>query len=205
MRDLSKDEDLVTRVAEGDLAAFSEIYDRYARRLHAWSTHLLGPERAEDAMQEIFLQLWQHATQFDSERGPFATWFSAVARHHLLHAMRQENARRRLIAAAEIAEVLAGASSPLLAPEERVSQREEGEALLGALRMLPDEQRQVVVLAYFGGLSQSQIAEQLGLPLGTVKKRIRLAMAKLRGALVPRLVQAGGPPEDQRGAARRAD
>lgn len=179
------DEELVARTARGDLAAFTQLYDRYARRIHAWAAHVLGTARAEDAMQEIFLRLWQHAGQFDRQRGPFVTWFTAIARHHLLQVLRQDGMRRRLAVAAEIAGVLEHASSPAPGPDETVGQREDGAALARAMRLLPEEQRQVLVLAYFGGLSQSQIADQLAIPLGTVKKRVRLGMGKLRDALTP--------------------
>lgn len=200
-----RDEELVARIADGDLAAFAAIYDRYARRIHAWSAHVLGAEGAEDAMQEIFLRLWQHAGQFDRDRGTFTSWFTAVARYHLLHVLRQEGMRRRLIIAADVSGILADATSPSPGPEETVSQREDGAALVRALRLLPDEQRQAVVLAYFGGLSQSQIAEHLALPLGTVKKRIRLAMGKLRDALEPGRLDAAAPNGDPRGAGRIAE
>jgi RNA polymerase sigma-70 factor (ECF subfamily) len=199
-----QDEELVARIAGGDLAAFAAIYDRYARRIHAWSAHVLGADGAEDAMQEIFLRLWQHAGQFDGDRGSFTSWFTAVARYHLLHVLRQEGTRRRLTAAADIADILAGATSPGLGPEETVTRREDSAALVRALALLPDEQRRAVVLAYFAGLSQSQIAEHLALPLGTVKKRIRLAMGKLRDALAPSRLEAGAPIEDPRGQAWRA-
>ena len=184
------DEELVARTARGDLAAFTQLYDRYARRIHAWSAHVLGTGRAEDAMQEIFLRLWQHAGQFDGERGTFVTWFTAIARHHLVHVLRQDGIRRRVAVAAEIAGVLEHASAAAPGPDETVGQREEGAALARALRLLPEEQRQVLVLAYFGGMSQSQIADQLAIPLGTVKKRVRLGMDKLRDSLAPRVARA---------------
>jgi len=184
------DEDLAARTARGDLAAFTQLYDRYARRIHAWSAHVLGTGRAEDAMQEIFLRLWQHAGQFDGARGTFVTWFTAIARHHLVHVLRQDGIRRRVAVAAEIAGVLEHASAATPGPDETVGQREEGAALARALRLLPEEQRQVLVLAYFAGLSQTQIADQLAIPLGTVKKRVRLGMGKLRGTLAPRVARA---------------
>ena len=175
----------MSRTAAGDIGAFTELYDRYARRLHAWCAHVLGVGRAEDAMQEIFLRLWQHAGQFDPERGTFTTWFTAIARHYLVHVLRRESIRRRVAVATEVAAVLERARALAPGPEETLAQREDGATLARALRLLPDEQRQVLVLAYFGGLSQSQIAGQLALPLGTVKKRIRLGMGKLRDALAP--------------------
>jgi RNA polymerase sigma-70 factor (ECF subfamily) len=180
-----EDEELVSRTAAGDIAAFTELYDRYARRIHTWCAHVLGAGRAEDAMQEIFLRLWQHAGQFDRERGTFTTWFTAIARHYLVHMLRRDSMLRRVAMATELAVVLEHGSALTPGPEETLAQREDGAALAGAMKLLPDEQRQVLVLAYFGGLSQSQIAEDLALPLGTVKKRIRLGMGKLRDALAP--------------------
>jgi RNA polymerase sigma-70 factor, ECF subfamily len=176
------DESLTARVAAGDVAAFTQLYQRYAQRIYTWCVHALGAGRAEDAVQEIFLRLWQAAEQFDPARGRFVTWFFAVARHHLVHELRKAGLRRRLEVAAEIAEVFADTAAD---PEELAGARDDATSLVRALRRLPEEQRQVVAMAYFGGLSQSQIATQLDVPLGTVKKRVRLGMGKLRTALQP--------------------
>lgn len=184
------DESLARAVAAGDVGAFAELYDRYVQRLYAWSAHMLGPSRAEDAIQEIFLRLWQNAAQFDPERGSFGAWFTAVARHHLLRELRRGALERRLEAGSEIVELLAAGGA---GPEEIAGSRADAAGLAGALRRLPDEQRQVVVLAYFAGLSQSQMAERLGLPLGTVKKRVRLGLQKLRTAV--QRSEAGGSGE----------
>jgi RNA polymerase sigma-70 factor (ECF subfamily) len=174
------DESLTARVAAGDVTAFTQLYERYAQRIHAWCVHVLGAGRAEDAVQEIFLRLWHAAEQFDPARGRFATWFFAIARHHLMHELRRAGLRRRLEVAVEIAEVFA---SPADDPQELASARNDATSLVLALRRIPEEQRQVLAMAYFGGLSQSQIATHLDLPLGTVKKRVRLGMGKLRAAL----------------------
>lgn len=194
------DEALVRRVAAGEVDAFTQLYDRYAQRTYTWSAHVLGPGRAEDAIQEIFLVLWQHAGQFDPGRGSFRSWFSAIARHHLVRELRRDGIRRQLDAALDVAEVLASAVSPEPGPEESASGHEEVRALARALHLLPQEQRQVLVLAYFGGLSQSQIAGQLALPLGTVKKRVRLGMRKLREALEARPAEMAGDPSRSAGA-----
>jgi RNA polymerase sigma-70 factor (ECF subfamily) len=178
-----EDEELVERVAAGDLAAFSTLYDRHAQRLYAWSAHVLGPAQAEDATQEIFLRLWQHAGQFDPGRGTFASWFTAIARHHIVRQISRQGSQHRVSAAIEIAEILAVVRCPDPGPDEILGQREDAAALAEALQLLPEEQRLVLILAYFAGLSQSQIASQLSLPLGTVKKRTRLGMGKLRMAL----------------------
>jgi RNA polymerase sigma-70 factor, ECF subfamily len=176
------DESLMARVAAGDVAAFTRLYERYAQRTYAWCVHTVGAGRAEDAVQEIFLRLWQAAAQFDPARGRFTTWFFAVARHHLMQELRRAGVRRRLQVAVEIAEVLA---TPSADPEQLAGARDDAVSLARALLRLPDEQRQVLAMAYFGGLSQSQIATHLALPLGTVKKRVRLGMGKLRTALMP--------------------
>ena len=174
------DESLTARMAAGDDAAFTELYERYAHRIYAWCVHTLGAGRAEDAVQEIFLGLWQAAAQFDPARGRFVTWFFAIARHHLMRELRRAGVRRRAEVAAEIAELLA---APTGDPEELAGARDDATSLARALLRLPGEQRQVLAMAYFGGLSQSQIATHLAVPLGTVKKRVRLGMGKLRAAL----------------------
>jgi RNA polymerase sigma factor (sigma-70 family) len=176
------DESLTARVAAGDVAAFTRLYERYAQRIYAWCVHTLGPGRAEDAVQEIFLRLWQAAAQFDPTRGRFATWFFAIARHHLTYELRKAGVRRRAEVAVEIAEVFA---APTADPQELAGARDDATSLARALLRLPEEQRQVLAMAYFGGLSQSQIAAHLAVPLGTVKTRARLGMGKLRAALEP--------------------
>ncbi len=176
------DESLTARVAAGDVAAFTQLYERYAQRIHAWCVHTVGAGGAEDAVQEIFLRLWQGAAQFDPARGRFVTWFFAIARHHLVHELRRAGLRRRVEVAAEIAEVFA---APTADPEELAGARHDATSLARALLRLPEEQRLVLAMAYFGGLSQSQIAIHLAVPLGTVKTRVRLGMDKLRAALGP--------------------
>ena len=193
------DEGLVERIAAGDVGAFSELYDRHAQRIYAWSAHVLGPAQAEDAIQEIFLRLWQHADQFNRRRGTFASWFTAVVRHHLIHELRRKGVQRRLDAAYEIADVLATVPSREPQPDEAATERETSATLARALRLLPEGQRQILVLAYFAGMSQSQIAEQLALPLGTVKKRIRLGMRKLRAALEQEARSLNDPAGDPTG------
>lgn len=177
------DEDLATRVAARDVTAFATLYDRYARPVYALCAHLLGPADAEEATQEIFLLLWQRADRYDPARGPFRPWFVAVARHHALRVLRQSGPERHLAAASDIERLLAGAADPHADVETAAWRREEDEVVRRALAALPAEQCQALVLAYFGGLSQSAIAQHLGWPLGTVKKRTRLGLQKLRAAL----------------------
>jgi RNA polymerase sigma-70 factor (ECF subfamily) len=176
------DEVLVARVARHDVAAFALLYDRYARPVYVMAAHLLGVAEADEVVQETFLRLWQRAEQYDPERGPFAPWFMAIARHHVRGELRRRG-RDPVVAVAEIEAVLARAVDPAPDPAQAVWEAARGEAIHRALGALPEEQRRVLLLAYFGGLSQGAIARTLGWPLGTVKKRTRLAMQKLRVAL----------------------
>jgi RNA polymerase sigma-70 factor, ECF subfamily len=182
------DGDLAAMVAAGDAAAFGLIYDRYAGAVYALTVHLLGTMEAEEVVQEVFLSLWRKAHQFDATRGSFAAWFMSIARHRALRVLRARNRQRRIQAVEEIDQLLAHASAETVDVEEQAWQQERGRAALSALSRLPAEQRQVIVLAYFGGLSQSAIAQQLNLPLGTVKKRVRLGMQKLRLAIGEQLL-----------------
>jgi len=177
------DEVLVARVAKRDVAAFATLYDRYARRIYAWAAHVVGSADAEDMVQEVFVRLWDKAAQFDDRRGRFAWWFIAIARHHLTTQLRRRSLQQRIVAADEIERLLADAPDRSAGPDEVAWSNERGADLLRALATLPSEQRRVLVLAYFAGLSQPEIARHTGTPLGTVKKRTRLALQKLRERL----------------------
>ena len=186
------DEVLVGRVAAGDLTAYSLLYDRYDRPVYAMAAHLLGAAEADDVVQEVFLRLWRSAAQFDETRGRFAPWLLAIARHEVLARLRRRTREQRLSLADDIDRLLATAPDHAIDVEEQVWRRERGDLILRALNELPPEQRRVLVLAYFGELSQSTIAASLGWPLGTVKKRVRLGLQKLRQALAPRDVVSAG-------------
>jgi RNA polymerase sigma-70 factor (ECF subfamily) len=198
------DEALVTLVAHGDLTAFSLLYDRYDRPVYAMAAHLLGSAEAEEVVQETFLRLWRSAAQFDETRGRCAPWLLAIARHEVLTRLRRRTREQRLALADDIDRLLATAPDHAIDVEEQVWRRERGDLILQALNELPPEQRRVLVLAYFGELSQATIAASLGCPLGTVKKRVRLGLQKLRQQLAPRdiagnLVGTNGsvPPDGQ--------
>jgi RNA polymerase sigma-70 factor, ECF subfamily len=179
------DEALVERVRRQDVTAFSVLYDRYARSIYILAVTALDRAEAEEIVQEVFLRLWRKADQFRPERGPFGAWFMTIARHHIWDVLRQLH-REPSLAAEIIDELLMKSSISAVNVEEEVWSQEMGEAVLYALQGLPAEQRRALVLAYFGGLSQSSIAQHLGWPLGTVKKRIRLGLQKLRTALAAR-------------------
>ena len=171
---------LAERVARGDVAAFEALYDRYVREVHALAAHVLGRAAAEEVVQDIFLRLWERAGQFEPRRGSFGGWSMSVARHRVVDEFRRR--RTQEIPLSEIEDLIAN-SRELDDVENEVWRREQGTRIFGALRALPAEQRRVLVLAYFGGLTQSAIAQMLDWPLGTVKKRIRLGLEKLRVSL----------------------
>ncbi len=179
---LPTDESLAAKVAAGDLDAFSALYDKYAGRIYAWAAHVLGSDRTEDAIQEIFLLLWRRVDQYDPSRGSFAAWFMTLARHEILRELRKHSASELAAAAEEIDRLFERRGEMAADPADQAIARAGLPDLQAALREMPSEQRRVLILSYFGGLSHSMIAEHLGIPLGTVKKRIRLAMAKLRAA-----------------------
>jgi RNA polymerase sigma-70 factor (ECF subfamily) len=165
------------------VAAFTVLYDRYARPVYVVAAYMLGSAEAEEAVQELFLRLWRKAEQFDPSRGSFNNWFMAISRHHLRDQLRRRSHQQRVVAAEQIDQLLIEVVDPNVDVEQEVWQRQRGAALLNALRSLPAEQRRAIVLAYFGGFSQTTIAERLGWPLGTVKKRVRLGLQKLRAFL----------------------
>ena len=176
------DEQLVRRVEGGDEEALVELHRRYVSLVYSMAWQVLGDgAAAEEATQDVFMKVWERAGQFDPAKGRFTSWLLTVARHAAID-LRRKLARRtpdERLASLKEAEWLnvAGAMDDRHAADERNS-------LHHALGELPPDQRQVLMLAYFGGLSQSEISEHLRIPLGTVKTRIRLGMEKLRAALV---------------------
>jgi RNA polymerase sigma-70 factor, ECF subfamily len=170
------DSQLVTRVAQGEERAFLELYDRYASRVHGLTLRILhDPMLAEEATQDTFLKLWSRARLYLSERGPFLYWLLTIARRTALDRLRLEGYRP----------ILSDTEDPVavwetLPDHESLSEEHRWRSLYFAIQELSLEHRQVIELAYYQGLSQSEIAETLGWPLGTVKTRLRAAMEKLR-------------------------
>jgi len=166
---------LLTRIQSGDQEAMSALFDRYGTMVYSVALRVLKDTgEAEDVMQEIFVQVWKNPSAFVSGRGSLGGWLVVVARNRSIDMIR----RRR---PSEPVELFALPSSTNLAQEA------ERNLLLkkiqGAMLSLPDEQKQSVELAFFEGLSHSEIAEKTGDPLGTVKTRIRLALIAIRKAL----------------------
>jgi len=174
------DTELVAQVRRGDMRAFGLLYDRYARDVYALAAHVVPRADAEEIVQDVFVRVWNNARQFDADRGSFVAWLMTIARHRVIDDLRRQRGSRSL---QDVEDVLLNAEDPAADVEQEAWVRERRLILLEAIRKLPAEQRRVVVLAYFGGLSRASIAHELGLPLGTVKKRIQLGLQKLRRAL----------------------
>ncbi len=177
--DPQSDVELLHAVARGDEEALARLYDQYRVILFSVLVRILkSREEAEDVLQEVFLQVWRRAKDFDQSRGKPFTWLVTLARSRAIDRIRQLGARQRLAdsAAQNTSDVVSDAVSDTLHSEQR-------EIVARALATLPDEQRRTLNLAYFDGLTQSEIAEQLGTPLGTVKTRMRSGMIKLRELL----------------------
>ena len=179
----ARDEDLLRRLVAGDEQAFRELFSRYAAAAHALAFRLVRQAQvAEEIVQEAFLAVWRNPDRYDGARGSVRSWLMGTVHHRAVDAVRREQAQRRRAEQASGMEpgVEEDPVDDLLAAIDLPRERKLVRTALGAL---PDEQREVIQRMYFEGLSQSQIAEQTGLPLGTVKSRTLLAMRRLRANL----------------------
>ncbi|HEU4597623.1 MAG TPA: sigma-70 family RNA polymerase sigma factor [Pyrinomonadaceae bacterium] len=181
----ARDRNLLAAVARKDERAFAELYDTYASILFGLLLRILHSRaEAEDVLQELFLQVWQQAPSFDPTRGRPFTWLVTLARSRAIDRLRAVESRKRT-AQRSAEDFPAGepASSKEEAADELALRGERAEVVRGALAELPEEQRSTLLLAYLGGLSQTEIAEQTGQPLGTVKTRTRSGLKKLHELL----------------------
>ena len=175
---------LVVRVAAGETRALEELYDRYARPAYSLARRVTGdPAFAEEVVQEVFLAVWRQPERFQASRGGFASWLLAAVHHKAVDAVRREEAVRRRALALQAVEGLDASDAPSNRPEDAVEERLRGERVRGALRELPETQREAMTLAYYGGYTQREIASLTSTPLGTVKTRMHRAMHNLRTAL----------------------
>jgi RNA polymerase sigma-70 factor (ECF subfamily) len=177
------DEALAARVAARDLAAYGQLYDRHVQAVYALASHLLGRGEAEEAVQEVFLRLWNRAALFSPSRGSLRTWLLSIARHYFLDRLRRRNLEHRVQLATNLGNLIEATASYEDDVSERTWRQDRARAVRAALMDIPEEQRRVLYLSYFAGLSQSAIARELNTPLGTVKKRAQLGMRKLRSCL----------------------
>jgi RNA polymerase sigma-70 factor (ECF subfamily) len=181
------DRALVARIASGDESALAALYDRWVGVVHALALRIVGDaDDADDVVEETFWQVWRRATSYEETRGGVSTWLLIIARARALD-RRRSSERRRVDRVDEIPEPGDQAAewgrTPAPDPAAAAEASDRRAIVVAALAQLPAEQRETLELAYFGGLSQSEIADQTGQPLGTVKTRMRLAMQKLRERL----------------------
>jgi RNA polymerase sigma-70 factor (ECF subfamily) len=183
MRAITEDgsiEALLAKASAGDRAAFADLYDLTASRVLGLSTRVLVDHaQAEEVMQDVFLEIWQTAQRYDPQRGRGITWILTMTHRRSVDRVRASQSARDRDARAGI-QALADTAPSI---EEEVAAEIEHARMTKALDHLSDPQREAVELAYFGGLTQSEIAQKLDVPVGTVKTRTRAAMAKLRGIL----------------------
>lgn len=177
------DQEAVRRVARGDADALAELYDRHARAVFSLALHIAGDQAAaEDVVQEVFSQAWAQASRYEPARGSVAGWLLIMTRSRAIDRLRTERARPDSAQADE------GQLQMLVDPADthdaRLFSRDRIDRLRRALARLPILQRVVIEMAYFEGLTQSQIAQRLDEPVGTVKTRVRLGLLKLREAMM---------------------
>jgi RNA polymerase sigma-70 factor (ECF subfamily) len=178
------DEQLMELVATGDSHAISHLYDRYGRIVYGLSLKILAnAEHAEDVVQETFWRVWSRSKTFQSVQGSFTPWLFGITRNLCIDELRRRRSRPNSAANGTDEQALLAVPDTQPDVDTLTWEAERRRLILSALNDLPADQRQVVELAYFGGLSQREIADQLSSPLGTVKTRIRLALQKLKGVL----------------------
>jgi len=179
----ARDRDLVDRVGQGDEDAFRSLFARYAPAANALALRVVRQTHlAEEIVQEAFMAVWRNPQAYDRHRGTVRSWLMGTVHHRAVDLVRREEAHRRRAEASipSAAEELADHADEVVDELDRPGERR---VVRAALRELPDEQREVIRLMYFEGLSQTRIAELTGLPLGTVKSRTLLGMRRLRIAL----------------------
>ncbi|HLF68468.1 MAG TPA: sigma-70 family RNA polymerase sigma factor [Gaiellaceae bacterium] len=186
------DEALVALLARGDERALAELYDRVGRIAYGLAFRVLRDERlAEDAVQEAFLAVWRTAATFTAERAKASTWVLTLVHRRAVDIVRREERRR----AEPLGEDRVEVETPV-PTEDAVWLRLERERVQVALKQLPDTQREALELAYYGGFSQSELAERLGVPLGTIKSRMFAGLTRLRELLdEPALGEGSWKPE----------
>ena len=183
--DLS-DLDLLDRITESDTDALTALYDRYGRRVFALAARILNdPISSEEITQDVFLSIWRRGASYNVAKGKFTTWMFGIAHNRTIDELRKRR-RDKSRYSDDIDDHLDIAASSI-SPDDSAVVQSEYALVREVLETLPPPQRTVIVLSYFHGLTQVEIAEKLDQPLGTVKTRMRLGLKKLRTALDPKI------------------
>ena len=176
-----RDGQLVELVAQKDAGALEALYERYGRAAYSLARRILTEETlAQEVVQEVFLSLWRNAGRFDAARGTVATYLLSMTHHRAVDVVRREENLRRWRTSDEGLEL---ELDPGARVEEEVEASERRDEVRAVLKELPDAQREALLLAYFGGYTQREVAALVGVPLGTVKTRMAAGMRKMRAAL----------------------
>ena len=176
-----RDGQLVELVAQRDAGALEALYDRYGRPAYSLARRILTEETlAQDVVQEVFLSLWRDARRFDAGRGTVATYLLSMTHHRAVDVVRREENLRRWRTSDEGLEL---EPDPKARVEDEVEASERRAEVRSALAELPAAQREALLLAYFGGYTQREVAALVGVPLGTVKTRMAAGMRKMKEAL----------------------
>jgi RNA polymerase sigma-70 factor, ECF subfamily len=176
------DEELMPLIGEKDPEAFEVFYDRHGGVAYSLAYRIVGEKAAaEDVTQEAFISVWRSGARFDRTRGSVRSWMLSIVRNRAIDALRSRAGKAPKLTFDDDAILEQRPSGELT--EEEAMRRETASEVRGALGELPGEQSKVIELAYFGGFSQSEISRMLGVPLGTVKGRMRLGLEKIRGEL----------------------
>ncbi len=190
--DSVQDEELAARVGRGDEAGLGLLYDRYARVVYSLALKMVRNQQiAEELTQEVFVRVWQQASTYSREKGRFSNWLFGIAHHLAIDELRRRKARPQQVydnpdAPSSLLDVTDNAPGP----DEQAFGGIRREYIIEALAQLPVPQREVLEMSYFGGLTQSEIADQQGEPLGTIKTRTRLGLQRLRTNLSAQGVQS---------------
>ena len=175
------DRELVVRLVAGDIRAFEAIYDRHCAQVFGLAMYVTRRQRAaEEATQDTFLNLWRSPGRYDPSRGTVETWLLTLVRNRSIDWLRHEARHARDV---EIDDAIVGRLEAAERTDEQAATREESRHARQLLGCIPTEQRQVIELAYFKGLTQAEIAVKIGIPLGTVKGRQRLGLTKMHQQL----------------------
>ena len=184
--EIQEEVELITRTADGDQESFEKIYRRYSGAIFSTAYRILNDQQAaEDVMQDVFVQIWDKAGTYDSHRGKPLTWTMTLTKNKAIDRLRSQQRRNRLREEFEHESEIAPVREHIAS--DNVNQIEKGKIVRSAVMKLSSQQREAIEMAFFAGMTQSEIADQLHEPLGTVKARIRRGMMNLKDIIPPAL------------------
>ncbi|MBI4546497.1 MAG: RNA polymerase sigma-70 factor [Ignavibacteriae bacterium] len=174
------DEDLLQRIARADESALSQLYDRYGQLLYSLGMRILrSTTDAEDVVQEVFLQVWNKAESYQKDKGSVYTWLITMMRNRAIDRLRSKGFKQH-IQSVDVNKAILFSEAESSNPHASAVQTEHQQLVINALKQLPEDHRRIFELAYYEGFSQSEIADQLNIPLGTVKSRMRRGLQLMR-------------------------